>query len=157
MANITRLIGGSLASTWTSAGFTATDFNNLANGSGVLSTTPLNNTNGDLTGEVSFSMLSSIAIAPNSRLDLYLLALNQDGTTYGDGTPTGSTVPSWNYWVATAGMRAVGSTATGRLPIGQDLPNGNFKLWLQVTLGSALAGSAAASVQIRTTNINLNG
>jgi hypothetical protein len=92
MADIAKLVYGATSSTWTSAGFTASDFNSRANGSVVVATTTLDNDSGmDLEAEVSFSFEVGGTTTAASRFDLYILPLNRDGTTLGDGV-----ADAWN-------------------------------------------------------------
>jgi hypothetical protein len=161
MANIAKLsYGTTTGSTWTSAGFTASDFNSRADGSVVVATSALDNDSGlDLEAEVSFSIEIGGTMSAASRFDLFILPLNRDGTTYGDNQATGTTPPASSYWVASAGVK-VGAT-TGTAMVGTfprvPLPAADFKFAIVNRTGAALDSTAAAVVEYRTVNRNLNG
>jgi hypothetical protein len=159
MANTTGWIAGrGQGLTWGSAGFTAANFNSLANGAGVVAATAIvNGTNLDLYADVSFSLVVGGTTAATSFMALYLLPLNQDGTTYGDNT-TGSTLPAGAYLMSSAGVLvgvASGSAVYGTFR-GVILPPGSFKFTISNNLGVALNAAAAAVVSYRTYNENLN-
>jgi hypothetical protein len=161
MADIAKLVyGTATGSTWTSAGFTASDFNSRANGSVVVATTALDNDTGlDLEAEVSFTVEVGGTTTTASRFDLYILPLNQDATTYGDGATTGTTIPAASYWATSCVVRTgvtSGNAVVGTFPR-VPLPAADFKFAIVNYTGSALDSSAAAAVQYRTVNRNLNG
>jgi len=151
--------GNGTGLTYATAGFTATDFNSLATGSVVVATSAITNTTAlDIYGDVSYVLTVGGTTTASSYLSLYLLPLNQDGTTYGDGTATGTTAPTATYLVSTNTVRSAitsGSTITGTFR-GIILPPGNFKLAVVNQLGVALNAAAAATVSLRTYNENLN-
>ena len=160
MASIAKLAYGATTSTWTDAGFTASDFNSRADGSGVVATTALDNDSGlDLEAEVSFTMEVGGTTTVNSRFDLYILPLNQDGTTYGDGAVTGTTLPAASYMASTCLVRTgitSGNAVTGTFPR-VPLPAADFKFAIGQRTGAALDATSAATVKYRTVNRNLNG
>lgn len=161
MANIIRPIAGTV-SAYTSCGFTATDFNSLANGSQAVMPTGAaidNTANLDDYMDVSFILTVGGTTTTSSYLSLYLLPLNQDATTYGDNTTTGSTVTSPSYWMTNAFIKTgitTGNTVVGTFPTIW-LPRKKFILGIQNNLGVALNAAAAATVQYNTTNLNSNG
>ena len=164
MANVIRPIAGTVSS-WTSCGFTATDFNNLGstNFVAVMPTAAAiaQSTNLDSFIEVSFQLTNSATSTTASMyLSLYLFPLNQDGTTYGDGTATGANLPGISYWMTNANPKiGVGAAAfNGSFPrvfIG-DLVD-NFILGIAAAGGIILNAAAAATVKYRTINTNANG
>lgn len=160
MASIAKLAYGATTSSWTSAGFTASDFNSRANGSVVVATSTLDNDSGlDLEAEVSFSFEVGGTTTTASRFDLYILPLNQDGTTLGDGAATGTTIPAATYWMTSAVVKTgvtSGNAVTGTFPR-VPLPAADFRFAIVNNTGSALDATAAAAVQYRTVNRNLNG
>ena len=160
MASIAKLSYGATTSTWTDAGFTASDFNSRANGSVVVAATALDNDSGlDLDAEVSFTMEVGGTTTTASRLDLYILPLNQDGTTYGDAQATGTTVPAGTYWVTSCLLKTgitSGNAVVGSFPR-VALPAADFKFAIVNNSGAALDSTAAATVKYRTVNRNLNG
>lgn len=160
MASAKLIYGTTTGSTWTDAGFTASDFNSRANGSVVVAATALDNDSAlDLGAEVSFSFEVGGTTTTASRFDLYILPLNQDGTTYGDGQSTGTTVPALTYLAGTCYVRT-GVTATnavvGTFPA-VALPAADFKFAIVNNAGAALDSTAAAAVKYRTVNLNLAG
>lgn len=163
MTNIIRPAPGSVAA-YTSCGFTATDFNSLANGSIAIMPTGAaidNTANLDDYFDVSFSLVNGgtgITVG-GSFFSLYLLPLNQDASTYGDGLTTGSVLPAAvPYWLANCGVNkgASSATLTGTFMF-VPLPAVKFILGIANNLGAALNGAAAATVKYRTWNINGNG
>jgi hypothetical protein len=81
-----RYVAGSLAASYTSAGF-GTEINSLANGYTVAAGTAINNSTAlDVFADFSISLGSVSGTSAGAPfLGLYLLPLNEDGTTYGDG------------------------------------------------------------------------
>jgi hypothetical protein len=160
MASIAKLTYGATTSTWTSAGFTASDFNSRASGSVVVAATAIDqDTNLDLDVEVSFTFEVGGTTTTASRFDLYIMPLNQDATTYGDGQSTGTTVPSQTYWAASCLVRTgvtSGNAVVGTFPR-VPMPAADFKFAIANITGSALDATAAADVKYRTVNRNLNG
>ena len=148
MANTTKW---NVNAAYASAGFTATNFNSLANGSTVIATSAqANATNLYLYGDVSFVLTVGGTTTATSFLSLYILPLNQDGSTYGDGAATGATPPVSTYMVASLGVKSgvtSGSTITGTFR-GVVLPPVNFVFAVGNNLGVALNSSAAATVSV---------
>lgn len=160
MANTTRWVaGGGQGLTYGSAGFTASDFNSLSAGNVVVASSAITNgTPLDLYADVSFSIVVGNTTTSTSYFALYILSLNQDGTTYGDGTATGSTPPSAGYQVSAIGVKSgvtSGNAVTGTFR-GVVMPPGSFKFAMFNGLNVALNSSAAAVVSYRTYNENLN-
>lgn len=162
MTGILRPAAGSVSS-YTSCAFTATDFNSLAVGSvAVMPTTAAidNTSNLDDFMDVSFSFVNgSTTTTSISFLSLYLLPLNQDGSTYGDGVTTGSVLPGFQYWLTNAAVKTgatSGATLVGSFPTIW-LPRKKFILAIANNLAGALNASAAAAVEYNTTNMNTNG
>ncbi len=161
MANIIRPIAGAVAN-YTSCGFTAANFNSLANLSFVVMPTTAaidNTTNLDDYMDVSFSLVTGGTTGTVSFFSLYLFPLNQDATTYGDNTPTGSILPAPSYWLTNAFAKSgvtSGTALVGTFPTVW-LPRKKFILGIVNNLGVALNAAAAAAVQYNTTNINGNG
>ena len=153
--------------TWYSAGFTtATDFNSLANGSCVAARSAIaNGTALDLYADISGTLTVGGTTATTSYLSFYVVPLNQDGSTYGDGLSyygsgfTGSTAPAAVYLAppavgVTSGITS-GNAITWTLR-GIVIPPGSF-IWVVCNnLGVALNSTAAATVQQRTYRENLN-
>lgn len=161
MTATTKLIAGATGSgAFSSAGFTAADFNSLANGSFVLASTAIDNS-GNLDLEAEFSGQFEVGGTTTAAhyLLLWLLPRNRDGSTYGDGTGNGSNLPGSQYLVASGGVK-VGVTSGNAVFFTFRriwLPRGLFKWGLSQHLGAALDSTAAAQAEFLTTNINLNG
>lgn len=162
MTFIIRPTAGTV-STYTSCGFTATDFNGLANGSIAIMPTgsAINNaTNLDDYINVSFSIVNGVTTTTTaSFFALYLLPLNQDGTTYGDGTVTGSTLSGASYWMTNCFVKSgitSGGTLVGSFPAVW-MPRAAFILGIANNTNGTLGSSAAATVAYTTTNLNGNG
>lgn len=145
--------------TWGTANFTAANFNSLATGACQASAALDNSTALDLYADVSFSLVVGGTTTAASFLALHLLPLNQDGTTYGDGAVAGGSVlPSAAYQVGAVNVLSgvtSGSPVIGTVR-GVLLPPGKFVLVLVNQLGVPLNVAAAAAVQYRTYNENLN-
>jgi hypothetical protein len=160
MANTAKWIAGAAGLTWAVAGFTATDFNSLASGSVVVAATNKDNSaNLDLYADVSFALTVGGTTTAASFVSLYILPLDQDGATYGDGAANGTTAPVSGYLVATIGVKAgvtSGNVVNGTFR-GIVLPPGDMKFAIVNNLTVALNAAAAASVKYRTYNENLNG
>lgn len=144
--------------TYGSAGFTASCFNSLANGSGCVTSQIDNSTALDLYTDLSFVLTVGGTTTAGSYFTLYLLPLNQDGTTFGDNTGSGGTAPQSTYAVGSVLVKSgitTGNTVVGSVR-GVLLPPGKFILGLWNNTGIALNAAAAATVSYRTYNENLN-
>lgn len=160
MANRTAWVAGTgQGLTYGTAGFTATDFNSLANGSVVVATSAITNgTALDLYADVSFVLTVGGTTTAASYFSLYILPLNQDASTYGDGIGTGSVAPIAGYLVGSVGVKSgvtSGSTVTGTFR-GHVLPPGSFKYAVVNNSAVALNATAAATVSYRSYGENLN-
>jgi hypothetical protein len=161
MANLIVLAPGGQAS-YASCGFTFTDFNSLANGSIVVaSSADDNSTNLDDAVEISFSFANgATTTTAASRFDLYWLPLNQDASTYGDGSTSGATLPAASYRVAPCGVRTgvtSGNTLTGTFPIVPWPSRATGKWVIANRTGGALNATSAAAVKYRGYRFNTNG
>lgn len=157
MANTTRWI---IDTAWSAAAFTAGDLNSLASGGGALSTTVIaNGTNLDLYADASFVITVGGTTVAGSYFALYLLPLNQDGSTYGDGYASSTTVlPVATYQAGSALVKVgvtSGNTVTGTFR-GIILPPGSFKFAFGNLLTVALSATAALTLSYRSYNENLN-
>lgn len=160
MANTLKLAAGGV-STWTAMGFTASDFNSLANGSFVLASTAIDNSaNFDLFAEASFIATMGGTTTSGAYVALWGVPLNRDGTTYGDSIGNGTTLPSGNYLLATCGVK-VGVTS-GQTIVGIFQPfamptRRSFKFGFSQHTGVAFNATASFTAEFQTTNLNLNG
>lgn len=159
MANIIRLTAGQVAN-FTSMGFTAADFNSLANGSFVLASSAIDNTtNLDTMTDAAGQMTVGGTTSASSYLLLWRLPLNRDGSTYGDGTTSGSTLPGSRYLADSTTARA-GITSGNVLPWMFErilVPRNLFKWGISQHLGAALNAAAGFQGEFRNTNLNTNG
>ena len=149
MANIS---GWAIDTAYTAVSLTAGDVNSLASGGGALSTTVIANGTGlDQFIDVSFVLTVGGTTTAASYITVYLLPLNQDGSTYGDGyaSSTGSQ-PAAAYAgpIGQVGVKpgvTSGNTVTGSILFG-NLPPGNFKLAIGNNLGVAFNATAAVTL-----------
>lgn len=153
--------GNGVGYTWTTA-INGTDLAALANGSSVLSTVAdiANQTNQDIYADLSVRMtVTSHAYLAGANLALYLFALLDDGTTYGDGSLVAGTqaavVPPFPY-VGVIPIRAATITLLAGYVQGIIIPPGSFRFALNNGSGAALGTSANCIVKYRTYNLNLN-
>jgi hypothetical protein len=157
MASTTRWI---IDSAYTAPTFTAGDLNSLASGGGALATTTVANaTNLDQYGDVSFVVTVGGTTTTGSYITIFLLPLNQDATTYGDGYASSTTTqPAAGYAVGSIGVKVgvtSGNTVTGTIPF-VNLPPRTFKLAFGNNLGVALSATAALTLSLSAYNTNLN-
>lgn len=170
MANLLKPTAGAI-NAWTSCGFTASDFNSIASGTTVFSDAAITNTsNLDMYANVSFSIEVGGTTAAGAILMLFVLPLNRDGTTYGDGRGVGDAnlvgaFPGFAYMAGVAPVRvgvtsgnAVTGYFMGRGPGGLiELPRHNFLFAVGNGLGVAADSTANAAFDYQTTLLNLNG
>ena len=157
MANLTKWAAGAGAGlTWTSC--FGTELNSLATGSVAVSTTIIaNGTPLDLYADVSFSLTGTTGATGSVYFALYLLPLNQDGTTYGDGTASGTTAPGATYMVSSAIVpNSKTSVALTGMFRGIILPPLSFKFALVNQTGNSLSASGN-TIKYITYLENLNG
>lgn len=142
-------------------GFTAADFDSLANGSFVLASSAIDNSsNLDLWAEASFIATVGGTTAAGAFFALWGLPLNRDGSTYGDTIGTGATLPSVSYLLQSCGVKVgvtSGNTVVGAFPIFRLPTRRTFKFGLSQHTGVALNATASVTAEFQTTNINLNG
>jgi len=150
MADLIKYAGGSLYGlTYTNVGFTLTDFNSLANGSCVIAgTTQTNGTSLDLEALISFQFTMGGTTTTGAAIDIYLLPLNRDGSTFGDNTASGSTLPVGLLWDSvpvkvgiTSGNVIYGTSRVRRLPFR------DFRWGIGNLTGAAFNATSAAQVQ----------
>ncbi|MDE1988994.1 MAG: hypothetical protein KGI82_00870, partial [Betaproteobacteria bacterium] len=104
-------------------GTSGADLDSLAAGSCAVSSTIYDNTASLYTDAWVSCSLPTLATGTGApSLDVYLLPLNQDGTTYGDGTASGTVAPSGAYYVGSITWAA--SLASGTRVGSIQLPTG---------------------------------
>lgn len=146
--------------TWVDAGFTASDFNSRGSGSVVVAATAITNgTDLDVLVDVSFQFEVGGTTTSGSYAQLYLLPLQQDGSTYGDGVATGTTLPAPQYarQVAYVKPSVTSGNAVHGMFEGVTVPPGSYKFAVAQVMGAALDSTAAAAVKYRTRTLDLNG
>ena len=146
--------------TFVDAGFTASDFNSRADGSVVVAATAITNgTDLDILIDVSGQVEVGGTTAATSYFSLYLLPLQQDGVTYGDGVATGTTAPAITYLKKNCYVKPSVTTGNAVHAMFEEItvPPGSYKLAILQKMGAALDSTAAASWKYRTRTLNLNG
>jgi hypothetical protein len=153
MANTTQW---TTPSGWTDTGITLTGFNSLASGSWVLGSAI--SVTLDLYADYSFSVKVGGTTVAGDYIGVYILPLNEDGSTYGDGSSAGSTLPVAGYLVGTIGVAAgitSGNVITGTVR-GIILPTQNYKWGVANRTSVALNSTASATSKYTTYDENLN-
>ena len=163
MANLIKQAAGALLSglTYANCGFTLSDFTSRANNGFVLASSNLDNSTAlDLELQVSFEFEVGGTTTTGACCYLFLMPLNRDATTFGDGTITGSVMPGFVPYRKETAQVAVGITA-GNLVRGTfdpiRIPPGVFRLGIGQSTGVALDATANAQVQARSIVLNNNG
>lgn len=157
MAN---LVKWGTAGSWTNA-FESADLNGLANDTSILSTsTAVSNGAGDVYADIDFIGVTGTwtPTSNGSGLDIYILPLLSDGSSYPDGDSASST----------AANLAPGALLVGRIVFsgknithkgilrGIIIPNGTFKFYMVNRCGVALSAHNHTS-KYRLYGENLNG
>ncbi len=164
MANKTAWVAGAgVGFSWTTA-INTTDLASLANGSTVLSSVAdiANQTNLDIYADVSVRMTVGSATPPaGATFGIYLFALLDDGSTYGDGFWTsGSTVtraPPFSPVGIIPLESAVAATLLAGYVQGILIPPGSFRFGFYNNSGGQLSATAGNCIcKYRTYNLNLN-
>jgi hypothetical protein len=164
MANrVAWTAGNGVGFTWSTA-INEADLESLANGSTVLSSVSdiTNQTALDLYADISVRLTVSSATPPaGASLVLYLAALLDNGSTYGDGSLTsGSTITRAPPY-APVGVIPLESSAAATLLAGFIqgilIPPGSFRFALYNNSGAALSATGSNNiVMYRTYNLQLN-
>ena len=146
---------GTLAPNWTAA--FGSEINSLGVSAFALSSIVINNsTDLDLYADISFSVTGTTTTGTWPSLAFYLMPLNEDGTSYGDSTPTGSALPvQYAECAVPLQVGVSGGVMTG-MARGIVLPPGAFCFGVGNLSGNALA-STGNTISYRTYVENLNG
>ena len=157
MAYTTRWV---IDTAFTAVTFTAADLNSLATGGGALSTSVISNSSYLVDQYADFSFVVTVGgtTTSSSYATLYLLPLNQDGSTYGDGYASSASAqpaPQYGFTVGVKSGVTSGNTVTGIIT-GVTLPAGDCKLAFVNNFGVALNATAALTLKYRFYNVNLN-
>lgn len=162
MANRTAWTAGNgVGLTWTTL-INSSDMASMPNADTVLSTVAdiANGTNLDMFMDVSASLaIASSTIVAGANLAFWLYALNQDGTTYGDGQLTAGTQAAKTPTFAAFGTMPLVAAASQTTLLGYIqqviIPPGSFRVAIQNNSGFALT-SGTQTVKYRTYNVQLN-
>ncbi len=156
MSKTLWIAGAGVGLTWTSC--FGTEINSVADGSvAVGSVVIANGTALDQTADISFSITGTTGASGSPYIAFYLLPLNQDGTTYGDGTVSGTSEPGANYLVGNVFVPlSLSSAALLGSITGIVLPPGSFKFVVGNQTGNSFAASGNA-IKYRTYDTNLAG
>jgi hypothetical protein len=159
MASVLKLVAGGVSS-YTDPSFTEADFNSLASGSWIRSDADWDNsTNLDVALECSFEFTMGGTTASGAYLAFWALPLARTSAIYGDDQGEGSTLPSLRYLAATTGVKVgitSGNKIYGTFPRIY-IERGIYRFGISQHTGVSFNSSAAAAVEVRTTNYNLNG
>jgi hypothetical protein len=162
MANKTAWVAGNGAGlTWTT-GINSVDLASMANGSSVVSSVSdiANGSNLDMFMDVSVRCaIASNTIAAGANLALWLYALLDDGSTYGDGQFTNGTqaakTPTFPPCAIIPLVAAAAQTTLVGFAQQIIIPPGSFRLALQNNSGFSFS-AGTQTVKYRTYNVNLN-
>jgi hypothetical protein len=153
--------GNGVGFTWTTA-INSADLASMANGSSVVSSVAdiANQTNLDIFADLSVRCaIASSTIAAGANLALWLYALLDDGSTYGDGQFTNGTQAAKTPTFPPVGLvplvAAAAQTTLVGFVQGIIIPPGSFRFALQNNSGFAFT-SGTQTVKYRTYNTNLN-
>jgi hypothetical protein len=153
--------GNGVGLTWTTL-INSADLASMANGKTVLSSVAdiANGTNLDQFMDVSASCaIASSTIAAGATLAFWIYALNEDGSTYGDGQLTSGTPASVTPTFPSSGTMPLVAAASQTTLLGFIqgiiIPPGSFRVAMQNSSGFSFT-SGTQTVKYRTYNINLN-
>lgn len=153
--------GNGVGFTWTTA-INSADMASMATANTVVSSVAdiANQTNLDMFIDISASLvISSSTIIAGASLSFWIYALNQDGTTYGDGQFTNGTAAAKTPTFAPCGTMPLVAAASQTALIGYIqqiiIPPGSFRVAIQNNSGFTLT-SGTQTVKYRSYNLNLN-
>lgn len=145
--------------TWGTA-IASANMASMTNGQSVLDSTDITNQTAlDIFADLSISLaISSSTIAAGANIAIWLYALNQDGSTYGDNhltTSAASVTPSSPPIAVIPCFAAATQTSIIGNVTGIIIPPGTFRWAMQNNSGFALT-SGTQTIKYRTYNTNLN-
>lgn len=163
MTSLTKWAAGNgVGFTWSTA-INSADLASMATANTVVSSVAdiANQTALDQFMDLSaFCVISSNTIASGANLAFWLYALQQDGSTYGDGQFTNGTAAAKTPTFAPCAVMPLVAAASQTNLVGFSqgilIPPGSFRLAMQNNSGFTLT-SGTQTVKYRTYNINLNG
>jgi hypothetical protein len=160
MANRTAWVAGlGQTFTWGTA-IASANMASMTNGQSVLDSTDITNQTAlDIFADISISLaIASSTIAAGANIAIFLAALNQDGTTYGDNhltTSAASVTPSYSPIAVIPLFAAATQTSLIGNALGLVIPPGTFRWGMQNNSGFSLT-SGTQTIKYRTYNTNLN-
>jgi hypothetical protein len=165
MTAVTGWEGGRLNSGlgWTAL-FNSADLASLAHGDSVLSSVAdiTNGTSLDQFIDISMSLaIASATPTAGDYVGFFLAALNQDGSTYADGSfPSGTAkawAPSWQA-AATIVLQSGGGAITSLVGLAQGIviPPGSFRFVCYLATSSISLSSGTQTVKFRSYNVRLD-
>lgn len=162
MANkVAWVAGAGQGFTWGTL-INSADMASMTTGQSVLSSVSdiTNQTALDIYMDVSVRLvIASNTIAAGANIALFLYALLDDGTTYGDGQFTAGTPASLTPAMAPAGLVPIPAVASTTNMVGYVqgiiIPPGSFRMAMQNNSGFSLT-SGTQTIKYRTYNLNLN-
>lgn len=136
-----KFAAGTVGLSWTS--IMTTELNSLGSGSCIQSSAAIvNGSNLDLMCDISFIATLTCTTTGQPYLGIYLLPLNADGSTYGDGLFAAAKAypPASTYWVGNIGYATAGGSQTivGTIR-GIVMPPGSWKVALYNAIGNTTA------------------
>lgn len=160
MANLAKW---TTPSSWTAA-FNTADLASMAHGNSVMSSVAdiANGTNLDVYLDVSMALaITSTTPTAGDFVAFYIAYLNQDGSTYGDGSfPSGTQkawLPSWQNVAAIPLQTGAGAlTSLVGMQTGIIIAPGSFRLVCALSTASIALSSGTQTVKYRTYEMNLN-
>jgi hypothetical protein len=146
---------------WTNA-FEAADLQNLANGSSILSTsTVLDNSGGDVFCDLSFRWPTD-SFTPSANgygLDIYLLPILDDASTYpdGDSTSTAANQATGEYWVGRIALSGKATAGHAGMLRRIEVHNGKYKWYCVNNCGVTLPNTTNSVLKYSMYEYTLNG
>lgn len=151
--------GNGTGFTWATA-IASANMASMTNGQAVMDSTDITNQTAlDIFADISISLaIASSTIAAGANIAIWLYALNQDGSTYGDNhltTSAASVVPTAPPIAIIPCFAAASQTSIIGNSTGIIIPPGTFRWAMQNNSGFALS-AGTQTIKYRTYNLNLN-
>lgn len=160
MASRTAWVAGNgVGFTWATA-IASANMASMTNAQAVMDSTDITNQTAlDIFADISISLaIASSTIAAGANIAIWLAALNQDGSTYGDNhltTTAASVTPSYPPLAIIPLFAAAAQTSLIGQAMGLIIPPGTFRWAMQNNSGFALSAGTQI-IKYRTYNTNLN-
>jgi len=145
---------------WTTCGFTASNFDSRASGQLVVATSDVDNSsNKDRYCRIKFKLEVGGTTTVGSTLAFLVMNYDADNSIYGDNSATGDTNPAAHQVKVTAQVK--NGITSGNAVYGTtewfEIPPSVFRFGVLQLLGSTTDASANATFKYETANIDLNG